>query len=313
MLAQASAAAAASRPGSVPPGGKPGATAAGKPPTAPGSAIQAAAAAAVRAAEAIPAKKGGAGRKRRASDLRLPDRGDLLVPDSPLFAQLQDAERRVDMLISRKKHELQEMYASFRRGEQQQRLRPAVGGLQPPGMRGGLTAGGAGEACLAAQAHGFLSMPAAHLLSSHYCPARGSRCHVHTHPLAAFLQGPPALRWRAALCGASCASTCAPSTSTRWGCSTLLPTCARLGTVPSCHCGARQLAQPVACLSLPSQGGSAAAPSRSTQLPLLLPPAAGCAAGCGGAPLLGAHHQRAAAGQGQGGGQGGGPGRPGGG
>lgn len=31
--------------------------------------------------------------------------------------QLQDAERRVDMLISRKKHELQEMYASFRRGE----------------------------------------------------------------------------------------------------------------------------------------------------------------------------------------------------
>ena len=30
--------------------------------------------------------------------------------------QLQDAERRVDMLISRKKHELQEMYASFRRG-----------------------------------------------------------------------------------------------------------------------------------------------------------------------------------------------------
>ncbi|KAL4425736.1 hypothetical protein ABPG75_009752 [Micractinium tetrahymenae] len=117
MLAQASsAAAAAGRPGSVLPGGKPGAAGAGKPPTAPGSAIQAAAAAAVRAAEAVPAKKGGAGRKRRASDLRLPDRGDLLVPDSPLFAQLQDAERRVDMLISRKKHELQEMYASFRRG-----------------------------------------------------------------------------------------------------------------------------------------------------------------------------------------------------
>ncbi len=145
MLAQASsAAAAANRPGSVPPGGKPGSAAAGKPPTAPGSAIQAAAAAAVRAAEAVPSKKGGAGRKRRASDLRLPDRGDLLVPDSPLFAQLQDSERRVDMLISRKKHELQEMYASFRRGEgrllpQRPRCAPCCGGHSgcPAGRRAG--------------------------------------------------------------------------------------------------------------------------------------------------------------------------------
>lgn len=76
-----------------------------------------AAAGVVRAVEAVPAKKSGPGRKRKAMDQRLPDRGDLLIPDSPLFTQLQDAERRVDMLISRKKHELQEMYASFRRGE----------------------------------------------------------------------------------------------------------------------------------------------------------------------------------------------------
>ncbi|EFN57724.1 hypothetical protein CHLNCDRAFT_57254 [Chlorella variabilis] len=75
-----------------------------------------AAAGVVRAVEAVPAKKSGPGRKRKAMDQRLPDRGDLLIPDSPLFTQLQDAERRVDMLISRKKHELQEMYASFRRG-----------------------------------------------------------------------------------------------------------------------------------------------------------------------------------------------------
>lgn len=78
--------------------------------------VAAAATAAVRSAEAVPAKKGCPTRKRRAADLRLPDRGDLLIPDSPLFAQLQDAERRVDMLISRKRHELQEMFASFRRG-----------------------------------------------------------------------------------------------------------------------------------------------------------------------------------------------------
>jgi hypothetical protein len=72
--------------------------------------------AAVRTVEAVPAKKAVTGRKRKAGDQRLPDRGDLLLPDSPLFTQLQDAERRVDMLISRKRHELQEMYASFRRG-----------------------------------------------------------------------------------------------------------------------------------------------------------------------------------------------------
>jgi hypothetical protein len=68
------------------------------------------------AVEAVPAKKSLTGRKRKAADQRLPDRGDLLIPDSPLFSSLQDAERRIDLLISRKKHELQEMYASFRRG-----------------------------------------------------------------------------------------------------------------------------------------------------------------------------------------------------
>jgi SWI/SNF-related matrix-associated actin-dependent regulator of chromatin subfamily D len=74
------------------------------------------AAAPVQAIEAVPAKKAGPGRKRKSMDQRLPDRGDLLIPDSALFTQLQDAERRVDMLISRKKHELQEMFSSFRRG-----------------------------------------------------------------------------------------------------------------------------------------------------------------------------------------------------
>lgn len=83
---------------------------------AAGSAAVQATGAPAQAIEAIPAKKAGPGRKRKSMDQRMPDRGDLLIPDSALFTQLQDAERRVDMLISRKKHELQEMYASFRRG-----------------------------------------------------------------------------------------------------------------------------------------------------------------------------------------------------
>lgn len=229
MLAQASsAAAAANRPGSVPPGGKPGSAAAGKPPTAPGSAIQAAAAAAVRAAEAVPSKKGGAGRKRRASDLRLPDRGDLLVPDSPLFAQLQDSERRVDMLISRKKHELQEMYASFRRGEG----RPLPQG--PPSHRAaaGTAAArlGAGRELWCEQMRGEAgarrftwSMKASSYPSGQRRSCQGTLatvpatlCHGPTPRSPTGLQAPRALRWQAAPCGASCASTSAPSTSTRW-------------------------------------------------------------------------------------------------
>ncbi|KAI7844319.1 hypothetical protein COHA_002117 [Chlorella ohadii] len=100
----AAAAAAAAKPAAT--AAKPAAAAA---PAAP------AATPAVQAVPAIPARKPGAGKKRKA-DGRLAERGDLLIPDSQLFTQLQDAERRVDMLISRKKHELQEMYASFRRG-----------------------------------------------------------------------------------------------------------------------------------------------------------------------------------------------------
>jgi SWI/SNF-related matrix-associated actin-dependent regulator of chromatin subfamily D len=98
-----------------------GAAAAAKPaaaaakPAATAAPAAAAATPAVQAVQAIPARKPGAGKKRKA-DARLAERGDLLIPDSQLFTQLQDAERRVDMLISRKKHELQEMYASFRRG-----------------------------------------------------------------------------------------------------------------------------------------------------------------------------------------------------
>ncbi|PRW59194.1 SWI SNF complex component SNF12-like protein [Chlorella sorokiniana] len=98
-----------------------GAAAAAKPaaaaakPAATAAPAAAAATPAVQAVQAIPARKPGAGKKRK-TDARLAERGDLLIPDSQLFTQLQDAERRVDMLISRKKHELQEMYASFRRG-----------------------------------------------------------------------------------------------------------------------------------------------------------------------------------------------------
>lgn len=156
-----------------------------------GAAAPAAAAGAVRAAEAVPAKKTGGGKKRRAADLRLPEHGDLLIPDSPLFvqvgaalasgqgacsmpwadatrtsraperlraspaprlplltppslpapgpaprppvAQLQDAERRVDMLISRKRHELQEMFASFKRGARAG-PRAQLAGVQPRGQ-----------------------------------------------------------------------------------------------------------------------------------------------------------------------------------
>jgi SWI/SNF-related matrix-associated actin-dependent regulator of chromatin subfamily D len=91
----------------------------GLPPTSKGSLKTAAGPSATGSVrmEALPAKKSNPGRKRKSMDQRLPDHGDLLVPDSPLFTQLQDAERRVDMLISRKKHELQEMFSSFRRGE----------------------------------------------------------------------------------------------------------------------------------------------------------------------------------------------------
>lgn len=153
-------------------GGGAGAAARGAPAATKGAGAgaPAAATAAVRTAEAVPAKKASGGKKRRAADLRLPEHGDLLIPDSPLFVQvgagwawasrthrtwcllglktaavpaalatpaqslthptrppppphpslrvpqLQDAERRVDMLISRKRHELQEMFASFKRG-----------------------------------------------------------------------------------------------------------------------------------------------------------------------------------------------------
>ncbi|KAI3438625.1 hypothetical protein D9Q98_001047 [Chlorella vulgaris] len=90
----------------------------GLPPTSKGSLKSAAGPSATGSVrmDALPAKKSNPGRKRKSMDQRLPDHGDLLVPDSPLFTQLQDAERRVDMLISRKKHELQEMFSSFRRG-----------------------------------------------------------------------------------------------------------------------------------------------------------------------------------------------------
>ncbi|PSC67860.1 SWI SNF complex component SNF12-like protein [Micractinium conductrix] len=120
QLAQARAMAAAQAPAAAAAAGRLGAPTNSKPPIGgmkgAATGVAAAATAAVRSAEAVPAKKGCPTRKRRAADLRLPDRGDLLIPDSPLFAQLQDAERRVDMLISRKRHELQEMFASFRRG-----------------------------------------------------------------------------------------------------------------------------------------------------------------------------------------------------
>ncbi|GAB4817018.1 hypothetical protein N2152v2_004064 [Parachlorella kessleri] len=72
----------------------------------------------IKQGEAAPAKRAGSLglKKRKAADARLIDKVSQLVPESPLFTAMQDAERRADLLISCKKSELQEMYASFRRG-----------------------------------------------------------------------------------------------------------------------------------------------------------------------------------------------------
>ncbi|KDD72712.1 hypothetical protein H632_c2988p0, partial [Helicosporidium sp. ATCC 50920] len=63
-----------------------------------------------RKASLLPAKK------RRANDTRLTESLAAAAATSPLLAELVDAERRVDVLLSRKRAEIQEMVASFRRG-----------------------------------------------------------------------------------------------------------------------------------------------------------------------------------------------------
>ncbi|KAL6784084.1 hypothetical protein ACKKBG_A04730 [Auxenochlorella protothecoides x Auxenochlorella symbiontica] len=61
-------------------------------------------------------KKGLPMKKRRPGDTRLPEKVRVLVPSSALLCDLQAAERRVDALLARKRGELQDMHASFRRG-----------------------------------------------------------------------------------------------------------------------------------------------------------------------------------------------------
>jgi SWI/SNF-related matrix-associated actin-dependent regulator of chromatin subfamily D len=48
--------------------------------------------------------------RKRKMDYRLPERLSNLVPESPLFAQMQDAERRIDNEIYRKKNEILEVF-----------------------------------------------------------------------------------------------------------------------------------------------------------------------------------------------------------
>lgn len=57
-------------------------------------------------------------RKRKAEHYRLPDKRYDIMPDSPLFVSLQDAERRIDAAIERKMAALYEIEASAKRGQQ---------------------------------------------------------------------------------------------------------------------------------------------------------------------------------------------------
>lgn len=60
-------------------------------------------------------KAAAASRKRKAGEMKALGKG-AMIPESPLFSELQESERRVDALISRKRAELAEMQASFRGG-----------------------------------------------------------------------------------------------------------------------------------------------------------------------------------------------------
>lgn len=57
------------------------------------------------------------GKKRKAAELRLPDKPYHILPESPLFVEIQDVERRVDQAITKKRAELQELYVGLSRGE----------------------------------------------------------------------------------------------------------------------------------------------------------------------------------------------------
>ena len=56
-------------------------------------------------------------RKRKAEHYRLPDRRWDILPDSPLFVSLQDAERRIDAAVEKKMAALTELSASAKRGK----------------------------------------------------------------------------------------------------------------------------------------------------------------------------------------------------
>lgn len=193
-MAQAGSGAAAAKP----------AAAAAKPAAATAPAAPAATPAA-QAVQAIPARKPGAGKKRKA-DARLAERGDLLIPDSQLFTQLQDAERRVDMLISRKKHELQEMYASFRRGA--------------PRSPNCLTLHILHVCCCPEQLPSSWSCCSAAVPTAIATAPQqaGMLAHCEGAAASSLLQARPAVRRRLARRARSCGSTSAPSTTTsRWG------------------------------------------------------------------------------------------------
>lgn len=73
---------------------------------------------------------GSVAKKRRVAD-RVPDKYYTLLPESPLFAELQNIERRIDAALTKKRGELQEMYNSLARGP------PAVGADSDLGTHAG--------------------------------------------------------------------------------------------------------------------------------------------------------------------------------